>query len=373
MDLKVEEQKSNILILADLTSPLMKPRILMLKDLPYNKYVLHNANNISLNNEVISAYDGFRIFTHPKIESLKLRYVYSFFYTFYLLIKLNPKLIVVHWASRLYQNLLLALFGNRVIVHTMGGDINKEEDCYGKKQFFTSILLRNAKVITGKTQVMKDIALSNFKFLNEKKIKILSFGVEDRFYNIPSDDEKRKLKIKLLGKNYRNVFFSIRTFKKIHFHKEIIRTFLENYKDNDDICLIISSLSCESDYLNECEKEFDLKRQKNIKLINIRHDDMHEFLHISNTILSLKLFDGISQSIMESLCAKVFVIASDIKNHAMLLKHRKNSYLINDFEELKDAFCFVLSSKFQNIDNEMLDREKQKEEYLRILKEEFNV
>ncbi|MDA3967572.1 glycosyltransferase [Helicobacter sp. WB40] len=363
----------NILILADLTSPLMKPRILMLKDLPYRKYILHNANNVALSEEILSSYEGFIVLEHPEIESLKLRYLYSFFYTLYLLVKLNPKLIVVHWASRLYQNLLLALFGKRVIVHTMGGEINKEEDCYGKKQFFTGILLKNAKVVTGKTQVMKDITLSNFPLLDEKKIKILSFGVEDRFCNIPSDDEKIELKIKLLGKNYKNIFFSIRTFKKIHFHKEIISAFLQNYKDDDNACLIVSVLSCESDYLQECEMEFDLKHQKNIKLINIKHEQMHEFLHISNAILSLKKFDGISQSIMESLCASVFVIASDIKNHAMLLKHKQNSYLINDFKELNDAFCFVLNNKFQNIDNGMLNRELQKKEYSRILKEEFNV
>ncbi|WP_245892499.1 glycosyltransferase [Helicobacter valdiviensis] len=363
----------NILILADLTSPLMKPRILMLKDLPYNKYILHNANNISLNDEIISSYEGFIVLEHPKIESLKLRYLYSFFYTFYLLIKLNPKLIVVHWASRLYQNLLLALFGKRVIVHTMGGEINKEEDCYGKKKFFTGILLRYAKVITGKTEVMKEIALSNFPFLDKQKIKILSFGVEERFYDISSDAKKRELKVEILGKDYKNVFFSIRTFKRIHFHKEIIRVFLDSYKDSDDTCLIVSVLSCESDYLRECEEEFDLKNQKNIIFVNIKHDDMHKFLYISDAILSLKLFDGISQSIMEALCARVFVIASDIKNHAMLLEHKKNSYLINDFLELKDAFCFVLDNTFQNIDNQMLNRNKQKKYYLRILKEEFGV
>ena len=99
---------SNILILADLTSPLMKPRILMLKDLPYKKYILHNANNIVLNKNVLNDYQEFIVLQHPIIASVRLRYFYSFFYTLYLLIKLNPKLIVVHWASRLYQNILLA-------------------------------------------------------------------------------------------------------------------------------------------------------------------------------------------------------------------------------------------------------------------------
>lgn len=363
----------NILILADLTSPLMKPRILMLKDLPYNKYILHNANNIALSDDILSAYDGFIVLEHRKIDSVRLRYLYSFFYTLYLLCKLNPKLIVVHWASRLYQNLLLAVFGNRVIAHTMGGEINKEEDCYGRKKFFTGILLRNSRIITGKTEVMKEIALNNFPSLKVGNFKIVSFGVEDRFYDTICIDKKRELKIKLLGKDYRNVFFSIRTFKRVHFHREIISAFLQHYRDSDDACLIVSSLSSESDYLEECEEEFKLSERNNIKLININHDSMHDFLHISDAVLSLKLFDGISQSIMESLCAKVFVIARDIKNHSMLLQHKKNAYLINDLSELDKAFCFVLNNDFQTIENNMLDRETQKKEYLKILKEEFGV
>ncbi len=91
------------MILADLTSPLMKPRIRMLKDLPYKKYILHNANNIILNSKQKSGLEDFIILEHRQINSVRLRYLYSFFYTLFLLLRLNPKLIVVHWSSRLYQ------------------------------------------------------------------------------------------------------------------------------------------------------------------------------------------------------------------------------------------------------------------------------
>ncbi len=366
-------KKGNILILADLNSPLMKPRILMLRDLSYHKYILHNANNLSLEDSTLADYADFKVLEHPRISSPRMRYFYSFFYTFYLLLRLRPKLIVVHWASRLYQNLLLALWGKRVIVHTMGGDINTQEDCYGKKKFFTGVLLKEARIITGKTDVMKEIARKNFPFLNEDKIKIISWGVEKRFFKQLDRGQKEKEKIELLGKNYQNVFFSIRTFKRVHFHKEIIKAFLESYKNNDEVCLVVSLLFKEQDYFEECDREFNFQENKNIIFVKINHNDMPRYLHISNAILSLKLFDGISQSIMEALCAGVFVIASEIKNHAMLLSHQQNAYLLKDFSELNEAFLYCLSHKFKKIESLMLDSNLQKQRYLQILKENFNV
>ncbi|MCL9819148.1 glycosyltransferase [Helicobacter colisuis] len=369
----MKKVRENILILADLSSPLMKPRIMMLKDLPYNKYILHNANNIRLDEATLSDYTGFNVLQHPRIISLRMRYLYSFFYILFLLLRLKPKLIVVHWASRLYQNLLLALWGKRVIVHTMGGDINKEEDCYGKKKFFTGILLKNARIITGKTYVMKEISMSSFPFLNQDKIKILSWGVEDRFFEKLDSSQKKSEKMRLLGKNYQNVFFSIRTFKRIHFQKEIIKAFLENYKNDNDTCLIVSLLAQEKKYYDECDREINFNENSNIIFVEINHKDMHKYLQISNVIISLKLFDGISQSIMEALCAEVFVVASDIKNHAMILSHQKNAYLINDFSELREAFLYCLMHKFKKIESPMLNANSQKQYYLQILKENFDV
>ena len=364
---------SNILILADLTSPLMKPRILMLKDLPYKKYILHNANNIVLNKNVLDDYQEFVVLQHPFIASVRLRYFYSFFYTLYLLIKLNPKLIVVHWASRLYQNILLALWGNRVIVHTMGGEINPEEDCYGKKKFFTGILFRYAKIITGKTEVMHKILLQNFPFVLPDKLKMISFGVEKRFFTIYSMQDHQEMQREIFGQSFDALFFSIRTFKPVHFHREIMDTFLKLYANNPKVALLVSAQSLDKNYLAQCEQEFGLQSRNNIFLRNIPHDNMHHILGAVDCVISYKLCDGISQSLMESVAANRFIIANQLENHAMLLKHYHNAYLVDNLDELPQAMQYAQTHKAQPYAVAFLDREQQKAVYLQILHHYYGV
>ncbi|MDE6978408.1 MAG: hypothetical protein K2O85_02425, partial [Helicobacter sp.] len=301
------------------------------------------------------------------------RYLYSFFYTLFLLLRLNPKLIVVHWASRLYQNILLALWGHRVIVHTMGGEINPEEDCYGKKKIFTGILFRCAKIITGKTEVMHKILLQNFPFVSPNKLKIISFGVEERFFIRYSIQEHQEMQREFFGQSFETLFFSIRTFKPIHFHREIIDSFLKLYACNPKIALLISTQSLDKAYLAQCEQEFALQSQKNIFLRNIPHETMHHILGAVDCVISYKLCDGISQSLMESVAANRFVIANRLENHAMLLQHHHNAYLVDNLNELPQAMQYAQAHKAQPYAIAFLDREQQKSAYLQILHQYYGI
>ena len=363
----------NLLILADLTSPLMLPRITMLKELPYKKYILHNANNIPLSEEILKQYEGFEILVHKEITSLRLRYLYSFFYTLYLLITLNPKLIVVHWASRLYQNILLALWGRRVIVHTMGGEINAQEDCYGKKKFFTGLLFRTARIVTGKTEVMQEILLKNFPFVCPSKVKIISWGVEERFFDGLAEEKKTQLQLQFLHQDFDYLFFSVRTFKRVHFHKEILREFISSYRENPRVGLLVSTLGVEKPYFKECQEELNFKQYPNIILFDVPHKEMHNVLKMSDCVVSYKLCDGISQSLMEAVATKCWVISKRLKNHSMLLCHKKNAYLIDNVEELQEAFDYVMRNDLCYLKSDLLAYSSQKEVYLHILSQYYGV
>lgn len=358
----------NILILADLTSPLMKPRILMLKDLPYRKYILHNANNVALSEEILSSYEGFIVLEHPEIESLKLRYLYSFFYTLYLLVKLNPKLIVVHWASRLYQNLLLALFGKRVIVHTMGGDIDSAQDYRDKKRKYVDILLKSCRIISVKSDYMAQMIKYNVE-LNEIKIVKISFGVDRRFLQKISQEEKMQLQYKNFGREFDFLFFSIRAFDPFYRQKEIIEAFLQNFRDNLNVGLVISSFRMNNAYYNEVSKCFT----DNIFICEIAHEKIHEFIASCDCVVSFSKSDGLSQSIMESLAMRKLVLCNELPHYKELL-NQGNSIIYKDVNDLKEGFLKALINReFKESNMDTLDAEIQKKHYLRILKEEFNV
>ena len=149
----------------------------------------------------------------------------------------------MHWASRLYQNLLLALWGERVIVHTMGGDIDSKQDFKGKKKRWTQLLLRYCRVITIKSRAMREM-LS----VCDSKIHYLSWGVEDRFLQKTTKEEQLELQHKLYGREFDYLFFSIRAFGAFYQQKEIMEAFLQNFRNNSRIGLLVSLFRKDEEY-----------------------------------------------------------------------------------------------------------------------------
>ncbi|WP_276953825.1 glycosyltransferase [Helicobacter rodentium] len=361
-----------ILILADLHSPFMKDRILMLKDLPYTKYILHNANNQPLTHKIVESYDGFKVLEHPKISNAKLRYLYSFFYTLYLLLRFRPKLIVVHWASRLYQNLLLALWGRRVIVHTMGGDIDRVQDYYGKKAFFTSMLLRKCRAITVKSDYMLQMLKSLQIPLEFHKVKRISWGVEKRFFNNDLS-QRANLQRQLFGREFDCVFFSIRAFTPFYHTREILQAFIEVFGNSPNVALVVSTMRKDIKYFESCATELP-----NIFYCKINFDDMHQYLFMSDIVVSYSCSDGLPQSFLESIAAKKLIVANNLAQYSELLTDGESSVLFNKDSELPQALLcaqqlchkpFILNKERQ-FD---IDAFSQKNYYLQIIHEIFGV
>lgn len=363
----------NILILADLAAPFMLPRIAMLRELPYKKYILHSANNIKLSQEVLENYrDDFIVLEHRKINNRHLRYLYSFFYTLYLLIRLNPKLIVVHWASRLYQNLLLALWGERVIVHTMGGDIDSKQDYNGHKQKFTALLLRKCRIVTIKSQAMlKMLEKIN---IDLSKVIYLSWGVEQRFWQSVSREEQTRLQQKLYGKEFDCLFFSIRALSAFYQQKEIIESFTLEFKNNMRVGLLVSFLRKDEAYFHSIAN-ID---SENLLFKEIPHKEMEQYLMSCDCVISFSQSDGFSQSIMEAAALKKWVLTDSIAHHSEVLRDKENAIYCENVLELtkgfKEALCKIhYMPKLREEAKNFLDYRYQKYHYLRILREYFNV
>lgn len=366
------KESNTILILADLHAPFIKDRILMLKDLPYTKYILHNANNQPLTRKIVESYERFRVLEHPKISNVKLRYLYSFFYTLYLLLRFRPKLIVVHWASRLYQNLLLALWGSRVIVHTMGGDIDKAQDYCGKKAFFTSMLLRKCKIITVKSDYMLQMLKSLQIPLEFCKVKKLSWGVEKRFFNCDLS-QRVNLQKKFFGREFDCVFFSIRAFTPFYHTREILQAFVEIFSDSPNVGLVVSTMRKDIKYFEGYAPELP-----NIFYREINFDDIHQYLFASDIVVSYSCSDGLPQSFLESIAAGKLIVANNLAQYSKLLIDGENSVLFSKDSELPQAllraqqFCH----KTFSIDKERqfdIDAFSQKNYYLQIIGEVFGI
>ncbi|WP_162550388.1 glycosyltransferase [Helicobacter apodemus] len=174
---------------------------------------------------------------------------------------------------------------------------------------------------------------------------------------------------KLFGRNFDFLFFSIRAFKPFYQQREIVEAFIKYFGKQSNIGLLLPTFNQDIEYFKEVSSSFT----PNIFIYNIPHSQMHNYLFAVDCVISYSKSDGISQSLMESLCAKKWIIANKLPNHSMFLKHKENAYLVDNIEELQEAFVNIQRSILKPYYDEILDCKAQKKRYLSILKEYFNV
>jgi hypothetical protein len=344
-----------ILVFADLRSSLMKNRISFLKNLNQNVVLVHNADGRDL---PFNNFLGFKVIEQSKIKNSKLRYYLSFIQTLYFIVKYRPKVIIVHWASRLYQNIALSLFGSKVVVHTMGGDIDTLQEAKGKKYSFIKILLKKVKVITVKSTYMKNMIYDNFKL--KKDISIINWGIEQRFY---------RKKTKTIDTNCLK-FFCMRAMRPFYNKIEVLLSFIDyiNKTGRSDI-LYISTFNIDNDYFSELSRVLNenLKVKNLVKFVNIEHKELPQFFDEVDFVISNTNSDGLSQSIMESLYAKKFLLVKKIPNNEEYL-NENNSIVFDKINSNVFINASNLSNKEYICENiEVFDIKKQQDKYLSLL------
>ncbi|MGE4398773.1 MAG: glycosyltransferase [Campylobacterales bacterium] len=341
----------------------------MLKELDDELIVVANADC----KEVLKS--EFKIIKPHCFKNRTLRYLVNAIFTFWLILRYRPRLIVVHWASRIWQCLALSLFAKKIIVHTMGGDIDGKQDAGGWKKFFTYLLLRRCKLITVKSEYMKEMLLSNFDKLDKEKIKIISWGVENRFAN----HSKTFTYMDWLAskKNNRKIFFCIRSMNRFYHKREIVESFLDFKKQTgSDAILLISTSNADPKYMADIIEIVGKTRfVDDIFFAHIPHEFMHEAIHLSDYVISYTDTDGLSQSILESMAACKIVIAKDIPNNAEFIKKDVNGILFENESELSGVFAKALNIKYDIEQTKhlsiILDLNLQTRRYIEILKDNF--
>lgn len=350
-----------ILAFGDVNSPLILPRIAILKELGEDIVVVANADCREI------AQNDFKTIKPYCFKNRTVRYLVNTLFTFWLILKYRPKLIVVHWASRLYQTLAFLPFSNRLVVSCMGGDIDTAQDFKGKKAFWASLLLRNAAVITVKSEYMRQMLISNVAKIDEAKIHKIGWGVEPIFASEIKDGTVEEF----AAGSY--LFFCARAMRPFYRKDWILQAFVEFKRaTKSDAKLLISAYGADTEYLSMIQEMIGrCGYESDILTLDIKHERMPAVLSSVDALVSFAPADGLPQSFLEALYVGKFVIASKLENYIELLSD-ENSRMCEDISELIEAFVEaeksnqkpVLSEKVK----EILDYQKQSAQYLEICK-----
>lgn len=362
-----------ILVFADANSPLIENRISFLKKLNKNVLLVHNATGIPLSPDKINSYKnlGFEIKEQAKIKNRELRYLISALYTFFLLLRYRPEVVVVHWASRIYQVLPLSLFGGKVILTVMGGEIMQDQEASNKKKnFFTKILIKKARFVTTESEFMKSIVRSDYGRCSD--VFVNNFGVNKAFFSKKRDENFMKSLGLPLDKN---IFMSIRGFHPFYRAKEIFTSFIEFKKiTSSDSILVASKLHFDESYYEEILELVENSGFKEDIYIfeSFKNSEMSSYLSMADFVISLSPSDGLPHSMLECLAMGKFVIYRDLEQYYGYLEHLKNAYLLKNDNNLVEAlqFCDLNKpsshSRKETLDS--IDEDRLQKSYIELVK-----
>lgn len=335
----------NILIFGDGESVLIQKRVEPLKSLPQKKVFIQNATGKKLSDNAKKYFQEFTVIEQPIIKNKSLRYLFSSFATLFFIMIYRPRLIVVHWASRLYQNIVLSLFSDRLFVTVMGGEImSDQEGKHPQKSYYTRFLLKRAAYKTTESAYMKKIMVEEFD-CKEDGILVCNFGVEESFYECKKSD---RLYDKLSLPSDVKIFFSMRAMEPFYETHIIVSRFIEfKVATGSDAILVVTANRSSKEYLELIANMIASSGLKDsVKIVSdIAHEDIADYVAISDAIVSMAPSDGLPHTMLECLAAKKFMIFRNLPQYDGFLEHKKSAFLVNSDSELLDAFVFVENSK----------------------------
>ncbi|OVE82223.1 hypothetical protein BVY03_01430 [bacterium K02(2017)] len=362
-------ESKKIIIFADIKSVLLFDRVSILDTIPGEKIVVPNADAFENSKILLEKYSKHNIVQVSNSKYRWLRYLLSTFQTAYLLFKIKPDLIIIHWASRLTQNIVLGLFGSKAIVSTMGGDVCKIQTPGKFKQFFIKFLLRRVNFITVKSKEMMSKIKDLIPDIEVEKVKVVSWGVDPRFIN-PSKNLDLLNELNL-GVDQK-VFISIRSLTPFYRVKEIVEAFiLYKIKYNTDDVLIVSEQGLDKIYKNSIIKKINASKfSKSIIFKQINHAEMQDYLSICTAIISNTYSDGLPQSMMEAVAAQKWIMSNDLKEYHGMLFNTKNALLFTDISGLVDLFAKAREAQYIKTTDKsiahLLNQNEQNKAYLEL-------
>ena len=234
----------------------------------------------------------------------------------------KPDLIVTYLIyADLFGRIFGRLFGVKKIVTSIRSTYQQLKylpflilDC------LTSFLITKYIAVS---QAVKDIYVKKLK-IPEEKIEIIYNGVKIEKFNIELDKNLIKEKLGIPKEN-----FVIGNIGKLR-------------PEKGQIYLILALTQILKEIPNT--KSFNL--EKNVILLKERND-IPELLNCFDIFVNPSLYEGMSNSILEAMAAKIPIIASDIPSNRELIEDKKSGLLvpIKNSDKIAGAVIELLKNK----------------------------
>ncbi|PIR89747.1 hypothetical protein COX75_02285 [bacterium (Candidatus Gribaldobacteria) CG_4_10_14_0_2_um_filter_33_15] len=252
----------------------------------------------------------------------------------------KPDLIVTYLIyADLFGRIFGRLFGVKKIVTSIRSTYQQLKylpflilDC------LTSFLITKYIAVS---QAVKDIYVKKLK-IPEEKIEIIYNGVKIEKFNIELDKNLIKEKLGIPKENF--VIGNIGKLRPEKGQIYLILALTQILKEIPNTTLVLVGGGEKEKRIKELAKSFNL--EKNVILLKERND-IPELLNCFDIFVNPSLYEGMSNSILEAMAAKIPIIASDIPSNRELIEDKKSGLLvpIKNSDKIAGAVIELLKNK----------------------------
>jgi len=267
-------------------------------------------------------------FSMPSIarKNLLARAILEPFFLLHVLIKQQPDLVHVHFASKGLAAVPLLRF-HPLIVSTMGSDIYPDQSYRGIFAPFIKLLLNHADCITSKSDFM-DSALDNIGDFRTK-LRRITWGIDlSRFHpNRAVESLRNKMHIK----ENAFVFFDPRSARPLYNKHIILEAFSKFVDQVDTAVLLISEMGAKKTYLQQIKDQaHQLDIMDNIRFLgSIPYQSMPDYYNLANVTISVPSSDGFPQTIYEAFACGSFLIVGDLPQYKGVIRNQENAKTVH--------------------------------------------
>jgi L-malate glycosyltransferase len=254
----------------------------------------------------------------PKSQRLRLGYLR------YLLWKVKPHLVHVHWAY--FASLLKGIWSGPLVITAWGSDIYRiDTEAPDHKQELINAL-RTAEIITCDSA---DLAhnIEKLAGLPSDRIEVVQWGVDMGLFTPASRPTALD---RTLGIVDRPVVLSPRSFLPIYNLGTIVSSFRRVLDVVPDAVLLMKRYESDAAYEQTIREQIThLDLQDSVFILDrVAYEQVPDFYRSGQVLISIALSDATPMSMLEGMACRCVPIVSDLPSLREWIRHGWNGYIV---------------------------------------------
>ena len=259
----------------------------------------------------------------------------------------NPDIVHLHYLTK--DAILPIFFHNKrfkYIISVWGSDINLFSTNYLNK-FFQNISLLFCDTIHTFSPYLESLILRKFVFINKKKLKNITIGIDKKFLTRSSMDSRRFIIKKYNLAENTLLILSFRQHKPVYNHHTTIKAICDVICKYPEARFIFTRGNFDEEYLKE---SLNLVKEKKVERYSIFIDkwlsdeELAILINAAHVNINIPLMDGLPASLLEIMATKSIPIISNLKNYHSFFRDGENGFYLNNLTDEKTLADLIIKS-----------------------------